>query len=55
MSWTTKTVKVAKWKRAEVEEIAKLKRPDRTGAEMEAAVRSMAGTGRRSGIEVEGV
>lgn len=45
--------KVAKLKRAQLEEIAKLKEPDLTAATLDAAVRSIAGTARSMGIEVE--
>ncbi len=47
--------KVGKVTRVQVEEIAKLKMPDLTAATMAAAVRTIAGTARSSGIEVEGL
>jgi large subunit ribosomal protein L11 len=47
--------KVGKVNRAQLEEIATLKMPDLTAADMDAAVRTIAGTARASGIEVEGV
>jgi len=47
--------KVGKVTRAQVEEIAKLKMPDLTAADMEAAVRTVAGSARSAGIEVEGL
>jgi large subunit ribosomal protein L11 len=47
--------KVAKLNRAQLEEIAKIKMPYLTAADMDAAVRTIAGTARSSGIEVEGV
>jgi large subunit ribosomal protein L11 len=47
--------KVASLTREQVEEIARLKMPDLTAADMDAAVRTIAGTARSSGIEVEGV
>lgn len=47
--------KVGKVTRAQVEEIAKLKMPDLTAANMEAAVRTIAGSARSAGIEVEGL
>ncbi|MEN9805787.1 MAG: hypothetical protein RL756_295 [Pseudomonadota bacterium] len=47
--------KVAMLTRAQVEEIARLKMPDLTAADMDAAVRTIAGTARSSGIEVEGL
>lgn len=49
------TVKVAKVNREQLEEIAKMKMPDLTAADMDAAVRTIAGTARASGIDVEGV
>jgi len=54
-SGTPNTVKVAKVNRAQLEEIATLKMPDLTAADMDAAVRTIAGTARSSGIDVEGV
>jgi large subunit ribosomal protein L11 len=47
--------KVGKVTRAQVEEIAKTKMPDLTAASLEAAVRTIAGTARSAGIEVEGL
>jgi len=52
---TPNTKKVGKLNRAELEEIAKVKQPDLTAASLEAAVRTIAGTARSMGIEVEGV
>jgi large subunit ribosomal protein L11 len=49
------TNKVGKITRAQAEEIAKAKEPDLTAADMDAAVRTVAGTARSMGIEVEGV
>ena len=49
------TNKVGKNTRAQVEEIAKTKEPDLTGADLDAKVRIIAGTARSMGIEVEGV
>mgnify|MGYP000955407890 FL=1 len=49
------TEKVGKVTRAQLEEIATIKKPDLTAAEMEAAVRTIAGSARSAGIEVEGV
>ena len=46
--------KVGKVTRAQVEEIANLKMPDLTAANMDAAVRTIAGSARSAGIEVEG-
>jgi len=47
--------KVGKVTRAQVEEIAKLKMPDLTAAGLEAAVRTIAGSARSAGIDVEGL
>ena len=47
--------KVGKVTRAQVEEIAKAKTPDLTAAHLAAAVRTIAGTARSMGLEVEGV
>ncbi len=52
---TPNTEKVAKVTRAQLEEIATIKMPDLTAADMDAAVRTIAGTARASGIDVEGV
>ena len=52
---TPNTHKVAKVSREQLEEIAKIKMPDLTAADMDAAVRTIAGTARASGIDVEGV
>ncbi|BCX88795.1 large subunit ribosomal protein L11 [Methylomarinovum tepidoasis] len=41
--------------REQLEEIAKIKEPDLTAADMDAAVRTIAGTARSMGIDVEGV
>ena len=49
------TQKVAKATRAQLEEIAKIKMADLTAADMDAAVRTIAGSARSMGIEVEGV
>ncbi len=54
-SGTPNTHKVAKVNRAQLEEIAQIKMPDLTAADMDAAVRTIAGTARSSGIDVEGV
>ena len=54
-SGTPNTVKVAKVNRGQLEEIAKLKMPDLTAADMDAAVRTIAGSARSAGIDVEGV
>jgi large subunit ribosomal protein L11 len=47
--------KVGKVNRAQLEEIATTKMPDLTAADMDAAVRTVAGTARSMGIETEGV
>jgi large subunit ribosomal protein L11 len=47
--------KVGKLTRAQAEEIAKAKMPDLTAADMDAAVRTIAGSARSMGITVEGV
>ena len=48
------TEKVGKITRAQAEEIAKTKQPDLTAADMDAAVKTIAGSARSMGIEVEG-
>lgn len=47
--------KVGKINRAQLEEIAKTKEPDLTAANLDAAVRTIAGTARSMGLEVEGI
>ncbi|HCN15523.1 MAG: 50S ribosomal protein L11 [Gammaproteobacteria bacterium] len=47
--------KVGKVNRAQLEEIANTKNADLTAADLEAAVRTLAGTARSMGIDVEGV
>jgi large subunit ribosomal protein L11 len=47
--------KVGTLTRAQAEEIAKTKQPDLTAADLDAAVRTIAGTARSMGITVEGV
>ena len=47
--------KVGKLTRAQAEEIAKAKMPDLTASDMDAAVRTIAGSARSMGITVEGV
>ena len=49
------TDKVGKLTRKQAEEIAKMKQPDLTAADMEAAVRTIAGSARSMGVEVEGI
>jgi large subunit ribosomal protein L11 len=46
--------KVGKLSRAQAEQIAKTKMPDLTAADLEAAVRTVAGSARSMGVEVEG-
>jgi large subunit ribosomal protein L11 len=47
--------KVGKLTRAQAEQIAKTKTPDLTAADLDAAVRTVAGSARSMGVEVEGV
>ena len=47
--------KVGKLTRAQAEEIARTKTPDLTAADLEAAVRTVAGSARSMGVEVEGI
>ena len=54
-SGTPNTNKVGKVSREQLEEIAKTKQPDLTAADMDAAVRTIAGTARSMGLETEGV
>ena len=54
-SKTPHTDKVGKLTRAQAEEIAKMKQPDLTAADLDAAVRTIAGSARSMGVEVEGV
>ena len=54
-SWTPNSEKVGKVDRSQLEEIAKIKMPDLTASDLDAAVKTIAGTARSSGIEVEGV
>lgn len=49
------TDKIGKVTRAQLEQIAKLKEVDLTAASMNAAVRTIAGTARSMGLNVEGV
>ena len=49
------TDKVGKLTREQAEEIAKMKMPDLSAADLEAAVRTVAGSARSMGITVEGV
>jgi large subunit ribosomal protein L11 len=49
------THKVGRITRQQLEEIAKTKQPDLTAADLEAAVRTIAGSARSMGVDVEGV
>jgi len=48
------TDKVGKLTRKQAEEIAKTKQPDLTAADLDAAVRTIAGSARSMGVDVEG-
>jgi large subunit ribosomal protein L11 len=54
-SGTPNTAKVGKITRKQLEEIAKTKTPDLTAADLDAAVRTIAGSARSMGVDVEGV
>jgi large subunit ribosomal protein L11 len=54
-SKTPHSEKVGKITRAQLEEIAKVKMKDLTAADMDAAVRTLAGSARSMGVNVEGV
>lgn len=54
-SGTPNTNKVGKVTRAQLEDIAKTKDPDLTAADLDAAVRTIAGSARSMGLEVEGL
>jgi len=47
------TNKIGKLTRAQVEQIAKTKMPDLTAADLEAAIRTVAGSARSMGVDVE--
>ena len=53
-SGTPNSLKVGTISRAQLEEIAKIKDPDLTAADMDAAVRTLEGSARSAGIEVKG-
>ena len=53
-SSTPNTNKVGRLTRVQVEQIAKQKTPDLTAASLEAAMRTVAGSARSMGVEVEG-
>ena len=52
-SGTPNTDKLGKVTRAQLEEIARIKMPDLTAADIDAAVRTIAGSARSAGIEVD--
>jgi len=54
-SKTPNSQKVGRVNRAQLEDIAKIKMPDLTAANLESAVRTIAGSARSMGIDVEGV
>ena len=54
-SGTPNTTKVGTVNREQLEEIVRTKEPDLTAADMDAAVRTVAGTARSMGLDVEGV
>jgi large subunit ribosomal protein L11 len=54
-SGTPNTNKVGRISRQQLEDIAKAKQPDLTAASLEAAVRTIAGSARSMGVDVEGV
>jgi large subunit ribosomal protein L11 len=53
-SGTPNTTKVGKISRKQLEEVAKTKQPDLTAADLDAAVRTIAGSARSMGVDVEG-
>ena len=54
-SGTPNTSKVGKISRKQLEDIAKTKMPDLTAANLDAAVRTIAGSARSMGVDVEGL
>lgn len=54
-SATPNSVKVGTVTREQIEEIAKTKQPDLSAADLEAAVRTIAGSARSMGLNVEGL
>ncbi len=54
-SGTPNTKKVGRVSRKQLEDIARAKMPDLTAADMDAAVRTIAGSARSMGLDVEGV
>jgi large subunit ribosomal protein L11 len=53
-SGTPNTAKVGRISRKQLEEIARTKTPDLTAADLDAAVRTIAGSARSMGVDVEG-
>ncbi|MNC88498.1 50S ribosomal protein L11 [compost metagenome] len=53
-SATPNSKKVGKISRKQLEEIARQKMPDLTAADLDAAVRTIAGSARSMGVDVEG-
>ena len=53
-SGTPNTTKVGKINRKQLEEVARTKQPDLTAANLDAAVRTIAGSARSMGVDVEG-
>ncbi len=49
------TEKVGRLNRSQLEEVANIKMPDLNAVDMDAAVRTLAGSARSAGLEVEGV
>ena len=54
-SGTPNSTKVGKVTRAQLEDIAKIKEPDLNAADLDAAVKIIAGSARSMGLEVEGL
>ena len=54
-SGTPNTNKVGRISRKQLEDVAKMKQPDLTAADLDAAVRTIAGSARSMGVDVEGV
>src|ERR1044071_2483059 len=54
-SGTPNTAKVGRINRQQLEAIAKVKQPDLTAADLDAAIRTIAGSARSMGVDVEGV
>ena len=53
-SGTPNTTKVGKISRKQLEEVARTKQPDLTAADLDAAVRTIAGSARSMCVDVEG-